>query len=441
MSFKFKALCIYALLLLSLETVRAEENSNSEVQNSFIATETSVLNKDAYDKETISENQEIIEETATETTNIEPPEPALYTEPFTETDLSFLEVNFDGLNKNYTYNYHTSQLKLAFLTLNKKLDKTHKKYEYKKVIGPIVAPYKITACTGIFPEFAKIAEKIRLQIIKKAEERIVKGDIENTLNQIQKDFKLIDDMQEHIHQTVLDNLKCIEDIEKNYLNYNNWIKTRKADTLLDYLHTQCKDLTDVYEAYKNHSEFCDIYLKYAINEPSNIKQAIGFSAIMKHTEDFISYYEYYRNQFIELTDTSRFMQPTLYIERDRFIKAATKSINKTKEVKNALNKFPNFLKSPAPNLTGLSGKETLKFVFSTLNKLCDSPILKDELAMEDTIKQQKEKRQERSNKLLEALLPYLDPEYTELTPNYGLLFETDKINKQEEEDEKEESEN
>ena len=133
MSLNLKKLCVCFILFLCLGTAKGEEIGDKESNEHLIATETIVLDENANIETVIVENTENTEESATETIELEPPESPLYTEPFTESDLSFLEANFDGLNKNYTYNYYTAQLKLAFLTLNKKLDKTHKKYEYKKI--------------------------------------------------------------------------------------------------------------------------------------------------------------------------------------------------------------------------------------------------------------------------------------------------------------------
>ena len=163
-------------------------------------------------------------------------------------------------------------------------------------------------------------------------------------------------------------------------------------------------------------------MEYAANEKNRIKQALGFSSIKKNTEDFVSYYDYYRDQFEELSNTSKALQPTLYIERETLIKKATISRNKEIEVKNAINKVPDFLKSPAPDLSGLIGKDSLIKIFDLLNKLCDSPLLKDELQMDETIEKQRQQRIARSEKLLEKFIPYLDPNNTELTPDYGELF-------------------
>ena len=258
---KWLCLCLSVFSLFSQNVLKAE-NDDVKPENVLEKTKANISSEDenavqknpsesiAADEPEAIEN----EENASETAELKPTEPPIFTEPFTESDLSFLEPNLENLNKNYTYNYHTTQLKLAFLTLNKKFDKTHKKYEYKKIIGPLVAPYKITACTGIFPEFNKIAEKLRIKIISKAEERIVKGDSEKAIACTKEAFKIINDIQECFYSTVTNNEQCIKNIEKNYLNYENWNITTKADDALELLHEQSKDLKNVYEAYKTHAE-------------------------------------------------------------------------------------------------------------------------------------------------------------------------------------------
>ena len=383
-------------------------------------------NEDVVSSETINLDEEKVEE--------EKKSLPVYIEPFFETSLFHLEQNLNSLKELYTFNLHNNELALA-ISLAKNKENHVNRGCYEVINLTQLAPYKFIATLNVATELLLIAEEVKLDIVKKTSEQLTAQNsnlsLKNSiLNQLQNDFHTVNDIK---------NI-CIKIINDSSGFMNKLIKAQNQNTIYNspmhifrpfnermfgIVNELIDSSNEISDLYDNNYEYCNELLDYAFSEPASIKNAVVLSRISSSLYEFINVLKENNSIFLRAV-----MSIDLEIKKIR--EELNKSINinlKKADVIKKLNYYPGYIKtvSSEKGLHVINFVDEIHTMFDLLNKLCDSELLKDKLSSEDNINQKRLERIERSNNLLNELLPYIDSNNTSIIEDYGLLFESNDL--------------